>query len=485
MKRVVLIIVAILVVGGGIFIYLNISNLSTAQSAEPVVDTSPLVRGNIDATISAIGKIRPGQTASLYWKTSGTVETVSVKVGDLVKTGDVLARLEQTSLPQNVILAQADLLTAQQALDDLTTQAETSKVQALQDISTYEVQVRDAQYQLDNFTIPTNLEGLSITDALLQTKASLEKARQAFEPYKFLAENNSTREKLKDELGRAQSDYNTVVKWLQYDYTLEVAQANLQQAWDNFNKWKNGPTEADVETARAKIAAAQATLEQAWVEAPFDGTITQAIPNPGDQVTSTQLAFRIDDLNNLYVDLNVSEVDISQIHAGQEATIRVDALRNKIYHGTVDLVGIVSGESTSVVDFPVTIKITDADSNLRPGMTSEVSISVSHKENVLLIPLQAVQLLNGKQVVYVLKPGEGVVPVEVTLGISSDTQAELVGNNLKEGDLIVLGSAGTATQGQGSPGFFFFRRGGPSGGTRNNNPNQSPPGDNVQRAPGG
>ena len=75
-------------------------------------ETVPVEEGNLVSTISAAGKVRSKQSTSLQWKTSGIVEAVNVGVGDQVETGMVLASLSQTSLPQSVILAQADLVNA-------------------------------------------------------------------------------------------------------------------------------------------------------------------------------------------------------------------------------------------------------------------------------------------------------------------------------------------------------------------------------------
>ena len=117
----------------------------------------------------------------------------------------------------------------------------------------------------------------------------------------------------KEKLDLAQSDYNAAVKRLDYENALEVAKANLNKARKDYEKWKNGPGADEIAATKARIAAAQATLSQAWIEAPFNGTITLAIPQPGDLVTLNTSAFRVDELSSLFVDLAVSEVDINQI----------------------------------------------------------------------------------------------------------------------------------------------------------------------------
>jgi HlyD family secretion protein len=101
-------------------------------------------------------------------------------------------------------------------------------------------------------------------------------------------------------------------------------------------------------------------------------------------------------------------------------------------------------------------------------MTSEVEIVVAQKENVLLVPNQAVRLENGVQVVYKLNPAAGpaTVPVEVTLGSSSETHSELLTGELQEGNMVVLNP--TDVTSSDSPGMFFGRRTG--GGDRREEP---------------
>ena len=94
------------------------------------------------------------------------------------------------------------------------------------------------------------------------------------------------------------------------------------------------------------------------------------------------------------------------------------------------------------MDFTVTVALTDANKNVKPGMTAAVTITVKQINNVLLVPSRAVRLVNNQLVVYVLNNGQ-VQEVNVTLGASSDTMSEVVSSNLKVGDLIILNPPST------------------------------------------
>jgi len=467
-KKVWIIGIVLVVLVAGYFIYRSYSQKKAAQTAASQVETAKVQRGTLTLTIDATGKVRSAQSAVLYWGTSGTVEKVNVQVGQMVKAGDVLATLAQNSLPQSVITAQADLQSAQQALDDLYTQAEANKTTAMKNISTYAQNVRDAQYQLDNFTVPTDQAGLSAMDALKLMEDKLNQARAAFEPYKFSPFESTTRQELKKQLDLAQAGYDAAVKRVEYEYELEVAKANLAQAQKDYERWKNGPSESDIAAAKAKITAAEATIRLAWIEAPFDGTITEVIPQPGDQVNANQEAFRLDNLTTLYVDLSVSEVDINNVKKGLPVTITFDAIRGKTYKGEVTQVSMVSNSSSDTATYTVTVKMDEVSPEVLPGMTSAVEIVIQQQEQALLVPNQAIRYQNGKQVVYVLVPGKGMQPVPIQIGISSDTYTQVTGGQLKEGDLVVLNASTTTTAEGMPPGLFMMRPRTNSGGGNTN-----------------
>jgi len=95
------------------------------------------------------------------------------------------------------------------------------------------------------------------------------------------------------------------------------------------------------------------------------------------------------------------------------------------------------------VSFEVTIKLVDADEEVRPGLTAAVQVVVRHVEDALLIPNRAVRWVKGEQVVYVSTNGEiaaleGLMKVSVTLGASSDEYSELLEGEIGEGDYVVL-----------------------------------------------
>jgi len=370
--------------------------------------TQAVARGDLTATIGATGTVRANQSAMLAWQTTGTVDHVNVKVGDPVEKGTVLASLAPTSLPQNVILAQADLVTAQQALTDLLN-SDTARANAWIALQKAQTGYKNALNNRTALNGPVTYQGVVWVQVGSVTVPQLKTYRSTADP---------------TDIANA-------------DAQLALAKAQLEDAQRAYDRVQGGPSSDDLSAAQARVDAAQATLNVAHIVSPFSGTVTQAQPMPGDQVSVGMQAFRVDDLSDLLVDVQVSEVDINNVAVGQPATVTFDAVSGKEYNGTVSEVSQAGTVTSGEVNFTVTVKLTDADSLVKPGMTAAVNVIVNQVKNQLLVPNQAVRLVNGNRVVYILV-NDRPQQVNITLGASSDTMSVLSGNTLKEGDLIIL-----------------------------------------------
>jgi HlyD family secretion protein len=224
---------------------------------------------------------------------------------------------------------------------------------------------------------------------------------------------------------------NTV--WTAYQDTSQ----QLSNAVTALYELERSPNPDDLAAAQARLQAAQATIDSLSLTAPFSGTITEVDIKPGDLVSPGSIAFRLDKLDRLLVDVQMSEVDINSIQVGQPVTMSFDAILNKQYEGVVSQVPQVGDIIQGVVEFNVLVELKDADQYVKPGMTAAVNIVVDQISNALLVPNSAVRVVDGQRVVYILKDNQ-LQQVEVTLGASSDTQSQVIDGNLKDGDQIVL-----------------------------------------------
>ena len=188
---------------------------------------------------------------------------------------------------------------------------------------------------------------------------------------------------------------------------------------------------------RRTLTRPAATLNTARIISPIDGTVTQAVPLLGDHAGAGALAFRVDDLSRLLVDVEVSEIDINSIQVGQPVLLALDAIASATYHGEVAQVAQAGDTSSGAVVFTVTVRVTDPDRLVKPGMTVAVNVVVNQVADQLLVPNRSVRLVDGERVIYVLKDGRPI-PVKLTLGASSDTMSVVADGELHEGDLIIL-----------------------------------------------
>lgn len=398
-SRTTWIIIGVIIAGLAAFIFTR-----SRGGTETIYQTTPVTRGNLVASIGATGSVRARQSAVLTWQTSGIVEAVNVDVGAHVIHDDVLASLDKTSLNQSIILAESDLASAKRTLEDLLN-SDTARAQALVAVGKAE----KAYERAYNWRLELNGK-IDITDTYLEF--GIPKVRK----YKGYASEQTI----------ADADEN-----------LALTEAQLKDARRTYERLKNGADSTEIAAAEARVAAAQSTLNLVFISTPFDGTVTQANPSVGDQISAGSVAFRVDDLSHLLLDLQVSEVDINSVFVDQNATLTFDAILGKQYTGKVVEVGQSGDTVQGVVSFTVTVELTDADELVKPGMTAAVTVVVEEVNDVVLIPNRAVRLVDGDRVVYKLVDGQPV-EVKIKLGSSSDTSSVLASGDLKEGDLIIL-----------------------------------------------
>jgi HlyD family secretion protein len=455
-KTIIIITVVAIVVIAGFFGYRAFSNNRDVVTEGLLTETAQI--GSLEAYVGGTGTVHSNQNTTLTWQTSGTVESVTAALGDQVAAGDVLADLYTSSLSQAVILARADLVSAQDALEDFYDSFGPLAIAlAEQKVANARDAVSDAEEELDGiYYTGTDDEIEDAREAFWDAQDSLDKIADQYSKDSYFYRQSY------QSYARALAHYNYVsgntvdeIKEAQYKSTLEVAIQQLYEAEAEYNRLLMGPEQDEIDAAEARVAAAQATLQLAWIEAPFAGTVTMAKPLPGDQVNAGTLAFQIDDLSRLLVDVEISEVDINRIAVGQQALLSFDAILAMEYIGEVVEVSPVGTSAQGLVNFMVTVELMETDDLIKPGMTAAVNIRVEQLEDVLLVPNRAVRVVDGQRVVYVLADNGSIDRVNIELGANSDLYSEVIGGELSSGDDIILNPASS---------FFSMMDGGPRGG---------------------
>ncbi len=474
----------LVVVIGAVLVFANLrlqgkasSGTAGSSSGTSAYQTTTVQYGTLTSTVEGTGTVGSSLSAIINWLSSGQVDKVNAQIGDKVKSGDVLATLVQDSTQ---IALESALVTAQQNLAELSSPEAIANAKLA--ITTAQTNVTNAQTALNNLQYWQN-------NALIQNyyanyvlaKNNLDKAQANYDnTHAGEYIHNPNQAASYNALYTAQVAFNNA----QYYYSLysqpptqtqqDQAQANLDLANATLNNAQvylaaltGGTVPADatgtallqLRQDQLAVQTAQENLNAAELTAPFDGTITQSNAFPNAIVTLGTQAFRIDDLSNLNIVVQVVEVDIDNVKIGQPAAITFDAIPNKTYTGKVTSTDLAGTASQTSVNFNVTVELTNADALVKPGMSANVTITTNKVSNALLVPNTSIFTdTNGSQYVYLVQNG-ATIKVPVTVGVVSDSLTQVTSGNLKAGDTIVLSFASTSPSGFGS-----FRLGGGGGG---------------------
>ena len=392
-------VLAIALAGGGVWYALR-------QPADPTGPAlAPVMRRDLSATVTATGTIKAmvGAEVKVGSRIPGRVEQLAVQVGDQVKAGQVIARLEQDDLRAAVEKARADLAAAEAKLLTVKNGARAQEVQ------TAEATLRQAEANR------------------LLAEVNLDRYRQLYQ-----------------DGGIALQVVDTAAR----DYDVTVAQVHTAREQLSLTREKYTPedlqyAEAQVLQTKAALRIAEANLGYATITAPMRGVVASVSTQQGETVTSGSAAAQaptfvtIIDLNRLQVDAYVDETDIGKVRVGQEATFGVDAYPDKEFRGKVTAIYPKALIQQNVVTYDVVIAIDNREGLLRPDMTANTTITVAKREKVITVPNQAVRREDGDRVVFV-QEGDRLVRRSVKTGWKDKTYTEVL-TGLKEAERVVVG----------------------------------------------
>lgn len=339
---------------------------------------------NTTPVVSATGVVLPLKRSTLSVTFPGVIDQVLVERGDVVEEGQVLLRLKgKKEIEAQVAQAQTEVISAEQALNDLYKNHDLALATALQAYYLANNAVKEAQYQLDNFTVPVNQKNLSAVEAVKIMKESLDAATAEFQPYRNESEQNDTRKKLKEKLDEAQADYNAAVKRLTYEFALREALAKLTKAERDYQTLAKGPdpdmvtlAEARLATAKATLAAAEKKLADLEIKALYAGTISEVYVREGEWVSPGQPILILADLEHLRIETtDLNEIDVARVQVGDKVVITFDALSDVVVIGKVVLISPKASEGSGV-NYTVVIEMDEIPQALRWGMTAFVDIQV-------------------------------------------------------------------------------------------------------------
>lgn len=465
------------------------------------VVTEQVKKQDIKQTVLATGQVVSGTDLRLSFRSSGTVSRVNVKEGDKVKSGAVLATLDQKDQLAALTTARGALASARANYNKVLSGASNEEVAVYQVAldnaqTTLDTTIKQQQVLVDNaykallnsglaaiagsgnagsvtatvtgaytgqqqgvykISIVTTGSGLrfevngletgsgpvDITPQPLGTRGLYIQFSSTSVP----ANNTWTVSIPNNQAATYVTNYNAYQAALETQKSsVSSAQNAVSAARANLDLKKAAARPADLEAAQAQILSAQgqvqaaeSALENTIVRAPLDGTITSSNIKVGELASALAEVMVLQDVGNLHVEANVSEANIAAMRPGQEVDITFDALGiDRHFAGKVETVNPASTLVSGVVNYKVTTSVQDIP-EIKPGMTANMTVLISQKPSVLAIPSRAVVESGGKKVVRVITdPNKKTYKeVEVQTGLEADGGVVEVVRGLNEGEEIV------------------------------------------------
>jgi len=439
------------VAGSGYYYYTTQAAAGAATSSSTsAMQTATAHQGDLTVMASGSGTVATTAMFGVGFDESGTLIELNVGIGDKVKKGDVLARLEtqntEEEIASSISAAELSVIQAETALKELKASAGVSKTEALNNIATYAQAVRDAQYTLENYSMPLSLQDMETVEAVDKTKAALDVAWAAFVPYEYYPRSNDTREDLLEELNERQADYDAAIKRLNYEYTLQVAQANLEKARQDYAEVENGPSADDLKEAEAQLASAQAKLalakeEQSIVDltAPISGTIMTVDAYVGATISEASI-LTLADLDSLYIEAYLDESDLDKAVVGNEVEVTFDALPNQTFIGQVITVspGLETVDNVEAIKIIVALNESAAGTTLPVGLHATVDVISGRATDAVLVPVEALRQIDTDEYgVFVIENGQPVFRA-VQVGLQDVTTVEII-SGVEAGETVSTG----------------------------------------------
>ena len=391
----VLVVVFSLAVSGGYVGYHQV------LAAKPAAATTTyrfvaVQRGTVAATVATTGSMVPNNQAKLSFKTGGKLVELDVKVGDAVKAGTTLAKIDTTDLQFTLSQNQVNLENAQLSL---------AKLQAG----------------------PTPQDVTIAKTALDKSSVALQTAQSAYDKVAWRSDVGMS--------SQAQA--------------LQSATLDYQSALASYAKATQGTAATDLQIQQNAVKSAQIQVDQARsnllgavIVAPFDGTISSVTANVGELVGTSAL-ITIVDTNSMHIEANIAETDIGKVAIGEAVNITFDSLTGVTLTGKVTAIAPSGVVQSGVVTYLVYITPTQMDNRVLGGLTSTANVVVDQRTNILYVSNRAIKIVGGQKTVAVPNADGEVVNKTVQTGLSNDTNTEITAG-LAEGDLVGIATTAAA-----------------------------------------
>lgn len=377
----------------------------------PEVEGLRVTRGPLVHHVVVSGRVSPPARVSVASQLSGTVEAVLLDEGERVAPGQVLVRLESSTQQADLERARAGVLQARARLTQL---LEVSAPQRAQAVRQAEVEREQAQKAFDR--------AQALFEAGAVTRTQLDDARAA----------------------------------------LEVARSRLRSAEALATASAKGGaeqrlTEAALAQAEAERAAAEARLAQTALTVPVHAVVLRRDVEPGDSVQPGRTLMVLARVGETELTVEPDERSLAYIQPGQPALASADAFPEQRFPARVRTVAPSVDPDRGTVE--VKLAVPEPPAYLRPGMTVSVEIEVGRREDVLLLPVEAVRDAASERPWVLVLQGGRAARRDVQPGLRGERRWEVV-DGLAEGDVVLLAPPRQVGPGQRARVRLSERKGG-------------------------
>jgi HlyD family secretion protein len=397
---------------GGI---LKLPGANATDPNAPKLETATAAQGTFRVSVTGPGTLEAVSSLDVKPQVNGTI-TLLPKEGQRVTKGELIAKLDATTLQRTAQNAQISL---QKAIAQL----ESQRVTQASNRASQRQQIASSQASYDN----AQLEVIN--------------AQTAY----------GNAEKLFAAGGNAKLDVQTAQS------NLEKAQSNLNSARIALSTSQNAVglkassdsqdlknLQLAIDQAQISLRNAQTDLANTKIYAPMNGVISSLSAQIGGAGGSGQALFTMIDDKSVNLPVQVDETEIAKIKLGQTAELSLDAIPDQKFQGKVTKISPQAKIVQNIAVFYVTVTVPNADLQLRPGMTAEAEVISLEVPNAVTLPKRAVQTVRNRSYVTTYDPKTKAQDSKrVTVGADDGTNI-VIESGINPGDMVVLPTRASA-----------------------------------------
>ncbi|HEY9179201.1 MAG TPA: efflux RND transporter periplasmic adaptor subunit [Candidatus Baltobacteraceae bacterium] len=356
------------------------------------VEAQAAQRRDIATYLTLDGQIAPLQESTLSFQQSGPISAIYVNQGDRVGAGQLLAKI-----------------------DDSTLRAQLAQVEA---------QIAQASSQAQSSALNVPITQQQTSQAAASAKAALANAKLTYDQdaqlFKQGYVSQSQLEQARAQYVAAQSQYNTAVA---NQGTTGIQSSNAAAAHEA------------VRAAQAQANVLQTEIGQTALYAPFDGVVTARLMDPGAMASPGNPVLKVSQVDAVWVNVNVPDEDLEFVHAGTPVRFTASQLGGRGFTGSISTVNAVPTQGT--LSYQARIRQPNPDAALRGGMLVNVTIEKEHHRNAIVVPRQAVAQTDQGSNVFIVGPDHKAQEVPVQVGLQTDTMSEVHSPQIRPGTLVI------------------------------------------------